>query len=234
MMQDINSHSFVVPTVPSISNVAKALNAAQIKFKPAIKSADNPFFKSKYADLAAIWDSVKEPLSSNGLAILQTMDFINGETILVTMLLHTSGESITGRVRVKPTKDDPQSWGSAITYFRRYSLAAILGVVTEDDDGAQASDTKTTHLGPTQSAPSSPFIDNEFESFAIPVGRDKGMPISTLSNKQIMENLGYWKPRLDADRANGKTVSSFISNYMMALEGALENRIANDEQDITI
>lgn len=122
-----------------IKDLAQALCKAQSEMKPAQKSATNPFFKSRYADLSDIWEVCKEPLARNGLALLQVPGFEEGQSTIETMLVHSSGQWISGVCLVKPLKTDPQSMGSAITYMRRYSLAALVGVVTDDDDGDAAS-----------------------------------------------------------------------------------------------
>ena len=133
----------------TISKIAQALCAFQSQVDGAKKSSDNPFYNSKYADLAEIWKTIREPLTANGLAVSQNCQVGDGETIHVdTMLMHESGEYLVGTVSVKvpPKKDkqgiayvDPQSAGSAITYARRYGLSAILGIHQEDDDGNSAS-----------------------------------------------------------------------------------------------
>jgi hypothetical protein len=122
-----------------IGQLATALAAAQGQMHSASKSAENPYFKSKYADLSAIVDSIKEPLNNNGIAYIQTTDIADGSVIVETMLVHTSGEWIMGRLKMRPVKDDPQGIGSCITYARRYGLQAIVGLDTEDDDGNAAS-----------------------------------------------------------------------------------------------
>ncbi len=126
----------------SIKELAGALSKAQGAMKGAVKDSANPFFKSKYADLASVWDACREPLSSNGLSVLQTTSFDEKGIKLVTMLLHTSGEWVSGELPVKPVKDDPQGMGSAMTYTRRYGLSAIVGIAPEDDDGNAASGKK--------------------------------------------------------------------------------------------
>lgn len=125
----------------SIAALAAALSKAQGSMTGATKHADNPFFKSKYADLASVWDACREPLSTNGLAVVQTVDDANdnGRIAVETVLMHASGEWISGRIAMKPVKDDPQAFGSAITYARRYGLQAIVGIAPEDDDGNAAS-----------------------------------------------------------------------------------------------
>ena len=116
----------------------------QADIRPAIKDAENEAFKrggkaSKYADFAAVWDAVKDALKDNGFGIAQLTQF-EGETMfLESILLHTSGGRLVSRYPLKPLKQDPQGFGSAITYARRYALSAMLGVVTDDDDGNAAS-----------------------------------------------------------------------------------------------
>jgi len=121
----------------SIKNLAIALCKFQGTVEKIVKTATNPFFKSKYASLADILDVIREPLQVNGLSFVQ---FPEGESGLTTMLMHESGEHITATYIMKPVKNDPQGQGSAITYQRRYALGAILGLnIDDDDDGTQAS-----------------------------------------------------------------------------------------------
>jgi hypothetical protein len=126
----------------SISALAKALCAAQKKLKPALKDATNPFFKSKYANFESIWEAARDPLTANGLSVVQVLSTNEtGEPTLNTMLMHESGEWISGKTPLKPMKPDPQSFGSHLSYLKRYALAAMVGVVTsdEDDDANRAS-----------------------------------------------------------------------------------------------
>jgi len=120
----------------SITNLVKSLTTFQGKMTAVKKDATNPFYKSKYATLDTIWESIRKPLSENGLSVAQTMNLIEDKNVLETTLYHTSGEWISGTQLVNPIKDDPQSLGSAISYARRYSLSAILGIVTDEDDDA--------------------------------------------------------------------------------------------------
>ena len=123
---------------PTIGELAKALAAAQAELEPAKRDATNPHFRSKYADLSACWDAVRVPLARHGLAVSQ-LPSLDGDVVrLTTMLLHTSGEFIGSDAAVRIAKHDAPSVGSALTYLRRYSLSAIVGLSTEDDDGASA------------------------------------------------------------------------------------------------
>ena len=128
----------------SCSNSTGALAAALAKAQGAMVAAqldrENPFYKSKYATLASIWEAIRKPLSDNELAVTQVTYPDDGRLILETTLLHSSGEWVSAQLIVKPVKDDPQGIGSAISYARRYGLSAIVGAVSdEDDDGTEAS-----------------------------------------------------------------------------------------------
>lgn len=127
----------------TIGKLGEALAKAQRVFKPAVKSAENPFFKSKYADLQAVWEVCREGLAANGLSVIQgtILEDMSGLLYLETLLAHTSGEWISSVYPIKPVKEDPQGIGSAVTYARRYALSAMAGIVTvgEDDDANVAS-----------------------------------------------------------------------------------------------
>lgn len=122
-----------------LDQIFSALAIAQGQIKPALKDSANPFFKSKYADLASCWEVCREPLSKNGLSIIQNSKTENGDVLINTILAHKSGQYIANQLKLKPAKLDPQSIGSAITYGRRYELMAMVGIATEGDDGNQSS-----------------------------------------------------------------------------------------------
>lgn len=132
---------------PSLTSIGAALAAAQGEMSGASKSADNPYFKSRYADLAAVIGSVRGPLSKNKIAHIQSPGSDDSGPFLDTLLVHASGEWIRGRLHMKPVKNDPQGIGSVITYLRRYALQAMLGLEAEDDDGNGA-----THSQPPPKA----------------------------------------------------------------------------------
>lgn len=124
----------------NIGNLAAALAKAQGAMKGATRDSSNPYFKSKYADLASVWEACREALTANELAIMQTNKQTDGLTVVIeTTLAHSSGEWMTSDLTMVPTKADPQGIGSCITYARRYALAAMVGVAPEDDDGNAAS-----------------------------------------------------------------------------------------------
>ena len=121
----------------SIEKIAAALALAQGEMKPAVKDKENPFYKASYADLASVWSACRGPLSKNGISVVQVPTLSGGKMVLITMLLHSSGQYIKGEYPVVPLKTDPQGIGSALSYARRYSLASIVGICTEDDDDGE-------------------------------------------------------------------------------------------------
>jgi ERF superfamily len=124
-----------------IKNIISALVAFQGALVPPKKETDNPYFKSKYADLAGVWESCRPLMLANGLAFVQ-MPSTSGNIVTVTgTLYHTSGESLDSSLTLTAKDSTPQAIGSAITYGRRYQMCAVLGIAPEDDDGAAASGT---------------------------------------------------------------------------------------------
>ena len=119
-----------------MKQIAPAFIKAKKAFAPAMKDKTNPAFRSKYADLGACLEAVEDALLDNGIALYQeTSEDPTGVTV-ETVLLHESGETIRGgKLHVPAAKQDPQGYGSALTYARRYSLMAACGIAPEDDDG---------------------------------------------------------------------------------------------------
>lgn len=123
----------------NINELAAALSKAQGEIEGATKDSTNPFFKSKFADLSSVMECLKKAFTKNGLSYTQpTRVTENGGVIVVTKLMHSSGQWIKGEYPAKPVKDDPQGLGAALTYSRRYALSAICGVAQIDDDGESA------------------------------------------------------------------------------------------------
>lgn len=138
----------------NLGELGAALAKAQSEIKSAAKDATNPHFKSRYADLPAIFEACKPALTSNGIAIVQLpmCDPDNGRVIVFTMLLHASGQWIRSAASAIPRDLSPQSVGSAISYLKRYGLAAMAGVVADDDDDGNAAQPLPSSQ-PTQQQP---------------------------------------------------------------------------------
>ena len=132
----------------SIKNIAKSLSDFQFKVLQPKKSADNPFFKSKYVPLEEVANTVHKTQHEFGLSYVQTSFTLDGKPALETRVMHESGEWIESEPLVlKPDKDTPQGAGSAITYARRYQLGAMYGISSEvDDDGNEASGNRQNNV----------------------------------------------------------------------------------------
>lgn len=134
----------------SIGKISAALVAASKNIGGVVKGADNPFFKSKYADLASIIELVKGPLEAEGIIVLQPIRTDEqGNCFLETKLLHSSGEFISSFMPLDVTGKE-QALGSRISYFRRYQLQAILSIPAVDDDAETAMQRETNQTRPSQ------------------------------------------------------------------------------------
>ena len=198
----------------SIAALAAALCKAQATMKAAIKDSSNPFFNSKYADLTSIIEASKEPLSDNDLAFVQTTDLAEpaNSTFCVTVetvLMHSSGEWIMGKLRMPCPKTDPQSVGSAITYARRYGLQAIIGLPTDDDDGNAASQPEAAPASPSAAPKSS-----------LPTAGHR-ITVKSVSVKEGEGAKGPWG-RTTVESTSGERYSTFdkkLSALCVGLEG---------------
>lgn len=133
-------------TSEHINELAAALAKAQAEMRNAKLNKVNPHFKSRYADLAEIRDTVTPALTAQGIAVVHGMDTAENGIAVVTRLIHASGQWVESRFPV--AYDKPQTMGSAITYGRRYNLSAIVNIAADDDDDANAANDKPVHAKP--------------------------------------------------------------------------------------
>ena len=134
------------PQAPN--TLAEALAAAQLEITDPAKDAVNPHFRSRYADLATVLKTVRPVLARHGLAITQTTQVDEQSRLLLVTRLHWRDEELVGYYPIQPVKADPQGYGSALTYARRYTIQAIVGVAADDDDdgnAASAAPSKPAH-----------------------------------------------------------------------------------------
>lgn len=151
-------------TSESISKIAPALLAAQKSITFAAKDATNPHFRNKYADLPAVVDAIKPALNDAGISFLQAATPSDDDKLhLTTRLIHSSGEWIEDTLVMPLPKQDPQGYGSAMTYARRYALAAMTGLYQDDDDGNAASG----HANTQKKAEPKGMSSSELEDFRI-------------------------------------------------------------------
>ena len=195
----------------NLSELIKALIKVQEAIKPVKKTAENPFYHSKYADLVTIWESCRATLTANGFAVTQvTHQGDNGYTLLETVLLHTSGEWLAGELPILPDKSGPQAFGSALTYARRYSLAALLGIVTEGEDDDAETATQRGKAQPKTPVRPKPPTDPSMDS---PVDLKDAV-------KGIIGQLG-WKKKEIVDLINAKLpgLKEFVKGPALNLDG---------------
>ena len=183
--------------------IHQALVAAQAAFAPALKSSNNPHFRSKYADLAACVEAVIDALNKNGIFLMQRTN-ADAETVSVeTVFVHESGEILeAGKLTLPVSKRDAQGFGSALTYSRRYSLMAACGIAPEDDDGNAA-----VAGGPQPAATISDQQAQEIADLADEVGADVPAFLKYLGVKTIMDlpahKFGTAKLALERKRQKG-------------------------------
>ncbi len=170
-----------------------ALSLAQGKVENAKKTSSNPHFKSKYSDLATIWDVIREPLTSEGLSVLQLpCEAPTDHVGLLTVIAHKSGQSVSERFFLKlKDSSNPQQAGSAFTYMKRYVLLGVAGIASEDDDGNAATGRAP---GPVSAAPAVDYTATIKEALdrlteALAKGDEPGarMLYSTVHNSSISE-----------------------------------------------
>lgn len=158
-------------TSQTLEKIAPALLKAQANIGAATKGSKNPFFSSRYADLGAVMEACKEHLNDQCITVLQPVGHDELGEYVETVLLHSSGEFISDRMRIEPMKKmvspnpkkeenftpflspDPQAQGSAITYARRYALQSMLFIPAEDDDGEGAMNRNQSSRPTTQNKP---------------------------------------------------------------------------------
>ena len=123
-----------------MKQIIAALLKAQKEMQNAKKGANNPFFKSKYADLNSVREACMPLLNENGILVLQPMVTVDGSEYIKTILFHESGETIESFTKILcKSQNDPQAYGSGVTYARRYGLQSLIAIGADDDDGNSAS-----------------------------------------------------------------------------------------------
>jgi hypothetical protein len=178
-----------------MKNIATALVKAQKAFGPALKTATNPHFRSRYADLSACVEAVVDALNDNGIYLLQKNYDCDNGVMVETVFVHESGEMLEcGIVHFPAVKHDPQGYASALTYARRYSLMAACGIAPEDDDGNAGSkpvkannNAMQDHLTAIQDAKSVEGLQNAFKDAYKAAGNDKEWLTAVTAAKDMMK-----------------------------------------------
>lgn len=188
-----------------------ALSRAQASLKSAIKDSKNPFFNSSYADLESCWGASRDVLTQNGLSVSQTMDHESGVDFLVTILAHSSGQWIKGKLRLNPVKNDPQSMGSAITYTRRYAFAAIIGLTQTDDDGETASGRGKKSGGIPMDMPTNDDGNTEPTGYRIPFGKFKQRSLEEIGPSELRSYVEYLEKKAKKDN---KEITGVVADFI--------------------
>jgi len=178
-----------------MKNIATALVKAQKAFGPALKTATNPHFRSRYADLSACVEAVVDALNDNGIYLLQKNYDCDNGVMVETVFVHESGEMLEcGIVHFPAVKHDPQGYASALTYARRYSLMAACGIAPEDDDGNAGSkpvkannNAMQDHLTAIQDAKSVEGLQDAFKDAYKAAGNDKEWLTAVTAAKDMMK-----------------------------------------------
>lgn len=180
-----------------IAELSAAMSKAQGAMTGAITNSENPFFKSKYADLSAVWEDIREPFADNNLSVIQMPCNGVGVVVVITQITHSSGQWIRCKLSMVPMKADPQGIGSCITYARRYALAAMAGVYQTDDDAASASKQNQISIEPidmdkvqTCAKRAIELIDNDSEDYTLGIAIEI---LESLSNDERIALQGILK-----------------------------------------
>jgi hypothetical protein len=193
-----------------LDKIAPALVAAQKAMGNAVKSSSNPHFRSTYANLGDVWNAAEKALADNALAVTQgVVDADEAGFTLVSTLWHTSGQWISEGVRIPLEKPTAQGAGSGITYGRRYGLEALLGIVSEDDDGNAASGKTVTREEPRKADPpktngqppraSTGKVTGKFGDKHMPFGKFKGIPLGELDADELRRTVSWCRDK-DAEK----------------------------------
>lgn len=213
-----------------LDELGAALAKAQAAVRGAKKDSANPFFKSSYADLSSVWEACRDALTSNGLSVIQLPGFENGIATVETILLHSSGQWVSGKAGAPLGKQDAQGVGSVITYLRRYALQSVAGVAAEDDDGNAAVRPAKTERGGTSPAgkgPRAPVAAQAPASAPTVPPHVAGQPLSEKPPELRSPDPEPVWPFGKEDR--GKLLSSFTSEQLVKKRQWLESKNASGD-----
>jgi hypothetical protein len=194
--------------------IYSALVKAQKSFGPALKSSTNPHFRSKYADLSACIEAVVDSLNENGIMLMQVTHEVENGVMIETLFLHESGEQMSaGKLFMPATKFDPQGFGSALSYARRYSLMAACGIAPEDDDANTA--VKSTYAAQARAVPkntapisnvatSNASVQEDRKAQATPVEQQEPIPKAvesapTQAPPKMQGSSDQWQLKISVD-----------------------------------
>jgi len=214
-----------------ITELAQALALAQAQMGAALKSSENPHFRSRYADLASVMDACRPALTANGISVIQRCRNSAEGVEVETMLLHKSGEWISDTCWLPaPQQKTPQAYGSAITYARRYGLSTLAGVVADDDDGNAASVVAPQRREmPRQVQPVGEVEERQEAApeagsgdVLVPFGKLKGQPLSSVETR----GLAWYRTQAEKELADPEKARFHAStaHWLSAVVAEIERR----------
>lgn len=209
----------------NISELAEALSKAQSEIQDAEKNATNPHFKSAYANLTAVLQATREPLSKYGLSVSQSINSEGEEYFIETKLMHKSGQYISSKLKLILNRKDMQELGKAITYARRYSIAAIVGIAQEDTDAEPSDREESKEFKPQTNFQKTYKPTNKptnLGDVVYPYGSDKNKKLSEIGKVNLYKSLQWLKTaRKDQDQV----LISQIEEYIKSNEQPINDQI---------
>mgnify|MGYP000694539302 CR=1 FL=1 len=199
----------------SIGALAEALAKARAQIENATKDSKNPHFKSTFASLASVINATSSELAKQNLVVVQSPTTIDKEIYLVTTLIHSSGEWVKSYCPLILNKNDMQGLGSALTYARRYALAAIAGITQEDDDGNSASLPQPRNISASGSGDSAQasLPPQKIESpgdYRMPFGKTKGKTLAEVGALEISNAIGWVKQKAKPEFRDSQMAKEFV------------------------
>ncbi|TVQ99289.1 MAG: hypothetical protein EA399_07810 [Desulfovibrionales bacterium] len=224
-MENAAEYGTVFGELGQVDQLAAALAQAQAEMQAARKYSINPHLKSKYADLSSLWEAIRGPLSKHGLSVAQVFDthHSDNEVLVRTILLHKSGQTLTSALRLPVPKRDPQGVGSAVTYARRYGLAAMVGATADVDDDGHAAMPKTGKpptwpaTPPAQQQPP-PATDAQLKAIHTVAGQ-KGVDAKATAGKVVGREIASGR---ELTMAEASKVIEYLQK-LPATQGGTEN-----------
>lgn len=206
----------------SIKEISAAMNKFRLQVKQPAKSADNPFFKSKYVTLEGVVNTIDEALKDTGLAYFQEATSEGSSVQVSTMIIHTSGEWMSFEsLNVPVAKNDAQAFGSAETYARRYSLSAIFGVTSDLDDDGNAAAKSAPKEKPQRRHTSNTRAQNNQQT-------NRQQPVSAPKRSQAeLKTMGLYK---ELKLMMGEKIATSAYRDARGLAGLTDNEKASDSQ----
>lgn len=215
-----------------MKNLYKKLLAIQKEVKGITKDSENPFFKSKYFDINGLLDELKPILNKHGVVVMQPLTHVNGTLALETIVVDEESGEETKSICLLPENPDPQKMGSAITYFRRYSLQSLFLLQAEDDDGNVASETSPdAQNGDTTNvkAKGGKMASDKQKDLIMSLAIERGYDIT----KEQLDSLSSWEASQKINKLKATIVPTASKSKDQAMD-AVEHDLNAENEELPI